>query len=93
VVEEILGQPYSATPAPYADLVTDFLTALLNGNTQLLVKGGAPIGAAIQVPDSSVTTGTPPPVGRIELWLLDGSEPPAFISPSQVFRGAPSYDF
>jgi len=40
-----------------------------------------------------VTTGTPPPVGRIELWFLDGSEPPHFISPSHVFRGAPSYDF
>ncbi|HEX8364041.1 MAG TPA: hypothetical protein VF603_02015 [Allosphingosinicella sp.] len=92
VVEEILGQAYSPAPS-YATLVGDFLTALLNGATQLLVKGGASIGQAVQVPDSSVTTGTPPPVGRVELWFLDGSEPPRFISPYPFFKGAPGYDF
>jgi hypothetical protein len=93
VVEEIKGQPYTTTPAPYATLVTDFLTELLNGNTSLLVKGGAPIGEAVQVPDSASTTGTPPPVGSVELWFMDNSQPQQFIAPTQIIRGAPTYDF
>jgi hypothetical protein len=91
VVEEIKGQSYAITPAVYTDLVTDFLTELLNGTTSLLVKGGAPIGQALQV--SASTTSTLPLAGRIELWFMDNSEPQQFIASTQIFRGALTYGF
>jgi hypothetical protein len=90
VVEEIKGQAYATTPALFATLVTDFLTELLNDNTSLLVKGGSPLGEAVQVPDS---TATPPLVGSVELWFMDNSQPPQFISSMQLLRGALTYDF
>lgn len=93
VVEEIKGQLYATTPTPYDDLVNDFLIAMLNGNTSLLVKGGAPIGEAVRVIDISSGTGVQPAVGKVELWLLDGGEPPQFISSTQIFKGAPTYEF
>ena len=91
VVEQIKGQAYATTPTLYGTLVADFLIGLLNGNTSLLVKGGSPIGETVRVIDS--TTTTPQAVGHIELWFMDGSTSQLFIAPTQMLRGAPTYDF
>jgi hypothetical protein len=90
VMEEVKGQAYTGAAPSHADLIDDYLDALLDGATNLLVQGGSAIGEAVQVPDPGAPSQS---IGRVELWFLDDSSPPNFIDPTPLLRGAPAYDF
>ncbi|MEA3012205.1 MAG: hypothetical protein QOD42_750 [Sphingomonadales bacterium] len=89
VMEGIKGQPYTGSPS-YAVLIDDFLDALFDGDTNLLVKGGSAIGEAVRIPDPANSSQM---IGRVELWFLDNATPPAFIVPTPLLAGALAYDF
>ncbi len=90
VMEEVKGQAYAGAAPSHADLIDDFLDALFDGSTTLLVKGGSAIGQAVQVPDPDASSQM---IGQAELWFIDDASPPAFIDPTPLLRGAPAYDF
>jgi hypothetical protein len=95
VVETIMLSPFQTGPvAPtptYNQLIDDYFNAFLAGSTTILVKGGTPVGKAIEV--SGPGFPGPTTVGQVELWFLDTSVPAEFISPIWILGGAPSYGF
>jgi hypothetical protein len=80
--------PPSATPT-YATLVDRILDAFVAGTTRLLVKGGTPIGKAIQINTPNILG--PATTARVEMWFVDETD--QFFTPGRLIAGAPSYDF
>jgi hypothetical protein len=87
--------PYTTAPAAttptYDQLINDLLAQFVNGTTSLMVKGGMPIGRAIQCdPSGMVGSQT---IAQVELWFIDAGALQQFISPVWIITEALIYDF
>jgi hypothetical protein len=95
VVEAITLIPYPTAPADptpsYDQLIDDHLVEFVNGHTSLTVKGGTPIGRAIQCDPSGMPSSQT--TAQVELWFIEAGSPQQFLSPFWILTEALIYDF
>jgi hypothetical protein len=82
LIEKIAGAPYTSPPS-YNQSVNDLIARFLDGETSLLVEGGALIGKTVLV-----SSGGASDAGQLILWACDSSAAPAFAPAMPYFDAA-----